>query len=310
MTPTLLITGRNGQLAFELRRTLAPVANVIAVGTDTLDFSDHVAVRRSIQMHRPDIIVNAAAYTAVDRAETERNLAHHINTELPGVLARELNRIGGKLMVHYSTDYVFDGSATHPYTESAPTAPCNAYGESKLAGERAVQEAGGVHLVLRTEWVYGTRGANFMLTILRLARQGKPLRIIADQIGAPTWARMLAEASAHLVGHCMRLSNSEAGSLSGVYHLTAAGETTWHGFASEILNESLRRLKQLNKPMDWCEAAISSLTAISTQEYPLPARRPAYSVLSNDKVFRSFGIRLPHWREQLHLALEAYDFSE
>ena len=207
MTPTILITGRDGQLGFELRRTLAPLARVVAVDIDNVDFSDLDAVRRLVRDSAADIIVNAAAYTAVDRAETERELAHRINGDVPGVLAAELKKRGGRLMVHYSTDYVFSGTATTPYTEDETPQPVNAYGESKLSGERAVEQAGIPNVTFRTEWLYATRGKNFLLTILRLAREGKPLRIIADQVGAPTWARMLAEGSAQVIARfldCLR----------------------------------------------------------------------------------------------------------
>ncbi len=307
--PTVLITGRDGQLGFELRRTLAPFARIIAVDIDNVDFCDLAAVRRMVQDANPDVIVNAAAYTAVDAAEKEGTVAHTVNGEVPGVLAEELKRTGGKLIVHYSTDYVFNGSATSPYTEDDSPDPVNAYGETKLAGERAVQEAGAPHIILRTEWLYATRGRNFLLTILRLAREGKPLRIIADQIGAPTWARMLAEASAQVVARFLHTTGAEAASWSGVYHLTAAGQTTWHGFTEAILQESQRQLQQLQKPTEWCDAGLRSLTPIPTSEYPTPARRPSYSILSNEKIGRVFGIRLPDWQDQVRLALEDFDLA-
>jgi dTDP-4-dehydrorhamnose reductase len=307
MTPTVLITGRDGQLGFELQRTLSPVSNVIAVGTDIVDLRDLNAVRKLVRDTRPTVIVNAAAYTAVDRAESERDIAQTVNGEVPGVLAEELTRVGGKLIVHYSTDYVFDGTATQPYTEDRDPSPISVYGQTKLAGERAVEQAGAPYAVLRTEWLYATRGANFLLTILRLAREGKPLRIVADQVGAPTWARMLAESSAIIVAFFLRASASEGNTLSGTYHITAAGQTTWHDFAQAILEEALARLQRLGKPLDWCETALASLQPIPASEYPLPARRPGYSVLSNEKVERVFGIHLPDWRDQLHMAFEAFD---
>ncbi len=308
MMPTFLITGRDGQLGFELRRTLAPLGKIVAVDIDNVNFSDLNAVRQLVRDTHPDIIVNAAAYTAVDKAETERSIAQVVNGDVPGVLGEELKRLGGKLIVHYSTDYVFDGTAQQPYTEEDATRPVNAYGESKLAGERTVRESGAPHVVLRTEWLYATRGGNFLLTILRLAREGKPLRIIADQVGAPTWARMLAEASAHVVARFWTASDSEASGWSGVYHLTAAGKTTWHGFTEAILTESLQRLQKLKKDTEWCERALRSLQPIPTTEYPLPACRPAYSILSNEKIARTFGLRLPDWRDQLRAALEDFQF--
>lgn len=307
MIPTVLITGRDGQLGFELRRTLSPVSNIIAVDIDTVDLGDLDAVRKLVRDTRPTVIVNAAAYTAVDRAESERDIAHTLNGEVPGVLAEELKGVGGKLIVHYSTDYVFDGTATQPYTEDRDPSPISVYGQTKLAGERAVEQAGVPYAVLRTEWLYATRGANFLRTILRLARDGKPLRIVADQVGAPTWARMLAESSAIIIAFFLRASASEVNTLSGTYHVTAAGQTNWHDFARAILEEELARLQRLGKPLAWCETALASLQPIPASAYPLPARRPGYSVLSNEKVERVFGIHLPDWRDQLHLAFEDFD---
>lgn len=310
MKPTILVTGRGGQLGFELRRTLASIGSVHAIDRDDIDFCDLDAVRQYVRSLRPDIIVNAGAYTNVNRSETDREVANTINGLVPGVLAEELRGCGGKLIVHYSTDYVFSGDSARPYTEEDPVAPLNAYGESKLAGEQAVRRSGAPHIILRTEWLYATRGNNFLLTILRLAREGKPLLIIADQVGAPTWARLLAEASAHMVAAFLNMPAVRATACSGIYHLTAAGQTTWHGFAQAILEESARCLKRDGKPTDWCTNALRQLTPISTAEYPTPARRPAYSVLSNDKVERTFGVCLPDWRDQLRLALEDYAFPE
>ena len=309
MTATVLITGRDGQLGFELRRTLSPVARVVAVDIGDVDFCNLDAVRQLVRTSGADIIVNAAAYTAVDRAESEPAAAQRINGEVPGVLAEELKRRGGRLIVHYSTDYVFQGAAATPYTEDESPNPINVYGETKLSGERAVQLAGVPSVIFRSEWLYATRGKNFLLTILRLAREGKPLRVVADQLGAPTWARMLAEASAQVVARFLSASASETSLWSGIYHLTAAGQTTWHGFAEAILRESILRLQALQQPSDWCDSALRALTPISSSEYPLPARRPAFSLLANDKIARVFGISLPDWRDQLRLALEDFDFS-
>ena len=302
MTPIFLVTGRDGQLGFELRRTLAPLGKVVAIDVDNLNLCDIDAVRAYVREVKPDLVVNAAAYTAVDRAETERELAHTINGVVPGVLAEEIQRLGGKGIVHYSTDYVFDGKGTRPFVEDDPTAPVNYYGESKLAGERAVQAAGAPHVILRTEWLYGTRGANFLLTILRLAREGKPLRIIADQHGSPTWSRMLAETTTVVVSRM--LGATDPNGISGVYHATAAGQTTWHGFTEAILQESLERLKKLGGATEWCERALESLAPIPTSEYPTTAKRPGYSVLSGEKLRRVFAISMPDWRDQLKLALE------
>lgn len=304
MRPTFLVTGREGQLGFELRRTLAPLGRVVAIDVDDLDLCDLEAVRKYVRDLRPDLIVNAAAYTAVDRAETERELANTINATVPGVLTEEIGRLGGKGIVHYSTDYVFSGTATSPYTEEDPTAPVNAYGETKLAGEKAVAAAGAPHVILRTEWLYATRGANFLLTILRLAKEGKPLRIIADQYGAPTWARMLAETSAHVVARMLVEPNPQA--IAGVYHATAAGQTTWYGFTKAILEEMLNRLQKLKCETAWCEQALDRLQAIPTSEYPTPAKRPGYSVLSGEKLYRVFAVAMPEWRQQLKLSLDEW----
>lgn len=308
MTPRILVTGRDGQLGFELRRTLAPLGQIVAVDIDNVNFCDLDAVRRLVRELRPDVIANTAAYTAVDRAETERDTAHILNAEVPRVLSEELHAYGGKLTIHYSTDYVFNGRATRPYSEDDAPDPVNAYGQTKLAGEQAVARVGAPHIILRTEWLYATRGGNFLLTILRLAREGKPLRIIADQVGAPTWARMLAEATAAVTAEFIRAPQEMRGN-SGIYHVTAAGQTTWHGFTNAILVEAIQRLKRLNKPAEWCEAALASLTPIPASEYPLPAQRPAYSVLSNDKIARVFGLQLPDWREHVRMALEDFQFE-
>jgi dTDP-4-dehydrorhamnose reductase len=308
MMPTVLVTGRDGQLGFELRRTLAPLGRMVAVDIDDINFCDLDAVRRLVRELHPDVIANAAAYTAVDRAETERAVAQTLNGDVPGVLAEEFSRYGGKLIIHYSTDYVFDGSATKPYSEDDSPNPVNAYGESKLAGELAVQRAGVPHIILRTEWLYAMRGTNFLLTILRLAREGKPLRIIADQVGAPTWARMLAEATATVTARFLKTSAEDARAWSGVYHVTASGQTTWHGFTQAILEESLLRLERLKQTNAWCVDAIRSLSAISTGDYPTRARRPAYSVLCNEKIAATFGVRLPDWRAQVRMALEDFSF--
>jgi dTDP-4-dehydrorhamnose reductase len=278
----------------------------VAIDVDDLNLCDIEAVRAYVRELRPDLIVNAAAYTAVDRAETERELAHTINGVIPGVLAEEIRRLGGKGIIHYSTDYVFGGDGKRPYTEEDATAPVNAYGASKLGGERAVGAAGAPHVILRTEWLYATRGANFLRTILRMAQQGKPLRIIADQMGSPTWARMLAETSAVVLARMLR---SDAAAVSGVYHATASGQTSWHGFTEAILQESLVRLKQLGLPNDWCERALESLKPIPTSAYPTQAKRPAYSVLSGAKLEHVFGVSMPDWREQLRLALQDFAFD-
>jgi len=271
----ILLTGRNGQVGWELERTLPALGSVIAADRETLDLSDPDAIRRVVREAKPDVIVNPAAYTAVDRAESEPELARQINGVAPGVLAEEAKRTGA-LLVHYSTDYVFDGTKSTPYTEEDLPNPLNVYGRTKLEGERAVAAAGCRYLTLRTSWVYASRGKNFLLTVLRLASTQPELRIVDDQHGAPTWARDTARATCRLI--------AGADLPSSLYHLTAAGSTTWCGFAREIV-----RLAHLG----------SEVRPISTSEYPTPARRQANSALSNAKLQRDGGIALQPWPEGL-----------
>ncbi|MBI5751434.1 MAG: dTDP-4-dehydrorhamnose reductase [Hydrogenophilales bacterium] len=287
----ILITGANGQVGWELQRTLAPLGEVMALGRDTLDLANPDAIRKALRQAAPDLIVNAAAYTAVDKAEEERELAHAVNGIAPGVLAEEAKLLNAAL-VHYSTDYVFDGLKGAPYEEIDAPHPLSVYGETKLAGEKTIAAVGAPHLILRTSWVYGARGKNFLRTMLRLANERDELRVVDDQLGAPTWSRMIAEATSVILSQCLH-KGAVAGVLAekgGLYHLTAAGQTTWFGFASEIV-------KQVEKP--------PRMTPITTAEYPLPAPRPAYSVMSNAKLARVFGIRLPDWNTSLaHCAAE------
>jgi dTDP-4-dehydrorhamnose reductase len=252
-------------------------------------------VRRLLDEVRPDIIVNAAAFTAVDQAEREPAVARAINASAPALLAEDAARRGA-LLIHYSTDYVFDGAKAEPYDEADRTNPLNAYGRSKLEGEEAVRASGAGHLILRTSWVYSSRGSNFLRTILRLAAERDELRVVADQIGAPTWARFLAEATALALRQAMQERRS-GGFESGVLHLAAAGETSWHGFASAIL-ERARRLP------DAPALRLKALTPITTAEYPLPAARPASSRLSTDRFRARFGLEIPAWETGLQLCLE------
>ncbi len=279
----ILLTGKDGQVGWELQRTLAPLGNVIALDRSALDLVDVDAIRAAIRNTHPDIIVNAAAYTSVDQAEAETGLAYSINCQAPGIMAEEAKK-SGALLVHYSTDYVFDGSGSNPFTEDSATGPLNAYGRSKLAGEQAIQAIDGRHLIFRTSWVYGLRGKNFLRTILRLAQEKEELRIIADQFGAPTWSRMIAEATALILA---RQTVSE-----GLFHLTSCGATSWHGFTEAILG--LTRNQRQREPL---------LTAIPTHEYPLPAIRPRNSRLSCERLARETNFRLPDWRESLALCL-------
>lgn len=275
----VLLTGKSGQVGGELLRSLAPLGEVIAPGRDELDLSRPDSIERSLRAHYPQVIVNAAAYTAVDRAEAERELAFAVNAQGPGLLARGASRIGA-LLVHYSTDYVFDGAKRGPYVEDDPTHPLSAYGESKVAGEQAITASGCRHLIFRTSWVYAARGRNFLLTILRLARERDELRVVDDQFGAPTTGRMLASATAEILARPQRLTAAA----SGVYHMSARGETSWCRFARAILD---------------ARGLSTRLVAIPTSEYPTPARRPAHSVLSNAKLERTFAVQLPDWREGL-----------
>ena len=306
MTPKILLTGKNGQLGNDLRQILPWLGELIATDREQCDLSRPAEIRNLIRELRPTLIVNAAAYTAVDQAEKDEALTCAINSEAPAVMAEEAKKIGAAL-VHYSTDYVFDGAKNSPYAENDLPNPISAYGRTKLAGEQAVRDSGADHLIFRTEWVYSTRGKNFLLTILRLATQREELRIVRDQVGAPTWSREIAGATVKALQQiCNRTDETAAWSeRSGTYHMTAAGETTWYEFTQAILQEAA----QLSNLAAWFQAATNGkelltrrVVPISTAEYPTPARRPAYSLLSNSKLNRVFGIQLSDWREQLHRA--------
>jgi dTDP-4-dehydrorhamnose reductase len=297
-----LLTGAGGQVGAEVARELEGRAEVVALDRAGLDLARPDEIARRIREARPDLIVNAAAYTAVDRAESEEDAAHAVNAVAPGVMAEEARRAGA-LLVHFSTDYVFDGTQTRPYMETDATRPLGAYGRSKLEGERAVAASGCAHLILRTSWVYGPRGKNFLLTMLRLAATQEELRVVDDQHGAPTSSRQLARAVAAILTAGDPSRQIEAGDLAriaaaqGLYHASAAGDTTWFGFAQAIFAARARRPG----------AAFSSprLLAIPTREYPTPARRPAYSLLSNAKLERVFDVRLGDWRSGLEETLSA-----
>ena len=288
----ILLTGKNGQLGWELQRTLSTLGEVIALGQADLDLANPDAIRKICRDVKPHLIVNPAAYTAVDKAEIEPALAGAINGIAPGIMAQEAQRVGAAL-IHYSTDYVFDGRKNTPYTEHDTPNPQNVYGSSKLAGERAIQAVDVPHLILRTAWVYGRRGKNFLLTMQRLAREKPLLKVVDDQIGAPTWCRLLAEATAQLVAQAITGSGRDiAGYIrqhSGVYHMTCAGQTSWHGFASVILGREANMIAQIQP--------------IPSIEYPTPAARPAYSVLDNMQLAQTFGITLPDWMTALEMVL-------
>lgn len=285
----ILLIGTNGQVGHELQQTLAPLKPVISLDRSQLDLTDIDAIQRVIRDIKPSVIVNAAAYTAVDKAESEPELAFAVNAIAPGIMAEEAARLDVPL-VHYSTDYVFDGSKTSPYIETDEANPQSVYGRSKLAGEQAIQAAGPPHLILRTSWVYGSRGKNFLLTMLRLGREREELKVVADQMGTPTSCRSIANATA------IMLDGWDA-SKSGIYHLTCAGETSWHGFAQAIL----RFYEAQRVAHDWplLKAHAEDVMAISTADFPTAAVRPAYSVMNNTKVLLAFQISMPLWSEAL-----------
>lgn len=288
----ILLTGVKGQVGWELRRSLAPLGNVTVVDSRAMDLACADAIRAKVREVVPQLIVNPAAYTAVDKAESEPERAHAVNAVAPGILAEEAKRCGA-ILVHYSTDYVFDGAKTQPYVEEEAPNPLNVYGVSKLAGEVAVRASLARHLILRTSWVYGTRGSNFLLTMQRLMRERPELKIVDDQIGAPTWSRMIAEVTAQILAQCLSPARgADRPEPWGTYHLTCSGATSWYGFATAIAALGGHETR---------------LTPIPTSDYPTPARRPANSQLDNGKLERVFGLRLPHWRKALELCLDRDD---
>ena len=287
----ILLTGGSGQVGWELRRALAPFGEIVSPTRELLDLASVDSIVDAVRAVRPNLIVNAAAYTSVDQAEAELELAMKINGEAPRVLAEQAAACDAAL-IHYSTDYVFDGRKEQPYREDDMTAPINAYGRTKLAGEHYVLKSDAPHLVLRTSWVYGPRGRNFLLTMLRLGRERKELKVVNDQFGAPTSARLIAEATAGVVAKHLsdgRLNKDALHNAGGLYHLTAAGRTTWYEFAQAILS---------GKP------GMANVRPIPSSSYPTPAARPPNSVLDNGKLQRQFGFRLPDWQVGLMLCLE------
>lgn len=282
---TILLTGKTGQVGWELQRALAPLGRLIALDRTQMDLTNADSIRRAIRDAAPGIIVNAAGYTAVDNAESESDLAMRVNAVAPGVMAEAAKRIDA-LLVHYSTDYVFDGTRSTPYVEEDAPNPLNVYGKSKLEGERAVAASGCAHLTLRASWIYSARGSNFVLTILRLARERKELTVVDDQIGSPTWARALAELTAKLLRNC-----GLAKERSGIYHLSAEGYTTRFNFAKRIL--------ELVREISPNAAGAPILRPITSAEYPLPAARPLNDATSKDKIKRVFGVDLPGWEDEL-----------
>lgn len=306
MTIKILLLGGTGQVGSELYPLLAKMGELTAFGRREVDLADPDCILRVLEEVRPNLIVNAAAFTMVDLAETQSDLAEAVNAHAPAVLAEGAKNMGA-VLVHYSTDYVFGGDKSTPYNESDETNPINTYGKTKLAGEQAIRDSGASHLILRTSWVYGTRGKNFLLTILRLAAQKEEISVVADQIGAPTWSRMLALGTSHILSTIVsRKGGLSAGAeFSGVYHLTADGQASWHKFAQAIVDEcsaSRKRPPWLIEFTGGRPLALKRIIPIATNAYPTPARRPAYSMLCNNKVLQVFGVRLPHWRVQLQLA--------
>lgn len=290
---TLLVFGGEGQVGFELVRELAPLGRVVAPRRGDVDLANPDALRAAVRDARPDVVVNAAAYTAVDAAETDRERCHAVNATAPSILAAEAERAGAAV-VHYSTDYVFDGRAGRPYTEDDAPNPLNVYGATKLEGEERVAAASTAYLIFRLSWVYGLHRRNFVRTMLRLAREREELRVVSDQVGAPTWSRMVAAATAQVLAASGRHPSGVregVAAVRGLYHLSAGGATTWHGLAEAVLASDPRRGEQI------CRL----VRAIPTSEYPTPARRPSYSVLSSDRAWERLRVRLPTWAEQLAL---------
>jgi dTDP-4-dehydrorhamnose reductase len=307
MIPRILLAGKNGQVGMELATLLPGIGEVVAVDRQRFDLTSPANMREVIRDVHPQLIVNAAAYTAVDLAEKEESLARSINADAPRVIAEEAKKIGAAL-VHYSTDYVFDGSKNAPYDESDRVNPINVYGRTKFEGEEAIRKTGVPHLIFRSQWVYGTRGRNFLLTVLRLAIGKEELRIVSDQFGAPTSSQAIAHATTDILRSLFQPEDYawSFGRASGTYHMTAAGQATWHEFASAIIDD----VSRVPPTGSWFSDATSAkplltrrVIPIATWDYPTPARRPAYSVLSNHRLSQTFAVQLPDWHAQLRVVL-------
>lgn len=290
----ILLTGKNGQVGSELNKILSQFGEVIATGRNEMNLADSSQIRSVVQQVKPKLIINAGAYTAVDKAESDQELAKAVNGVAPKILAEEAKDYGA-LLIHYSTDYSYNGEMSHrPYLESDSPSPNSVYGKTKLQGDQAIEKSGVSHLIFRTGWVYSKTGGSFLRTILKLAKEKNELRVVNDQTGTPTWCRSIAEATCKSIKNILEKREGSlsktAASISGVYHMTCQGETNWHRFAQTILELS-------------CPDNMPKLLAISTKEYPTPAIRPTYSVLSNTKLQKYFGIQLPHWEHALKQCL-------
>jgi len=286
----ILLLGKNGQVGWELQRSLAPLGEVLALDRHSTDYCGDLSkteqLAQTVLAYKPDFIVNAAAHTAVDKAEAEPELAKVLNTDAPAILAKAAAQVGAWL-VHYSTDYVFDGGGSHARQEGEGAAPLNVYGQTKLDGEKAIVASGCKYLIFRTSWVYAARGGNFAKTMLRLAQERDKLTVINDQHGAPTGADLVADVTAHAM---RRVLNTQNISFSGVYHLVASGETTWHGYASHVIAQA----KAQRPEVGW---QVSEIAAVPTRAFSTPAARPLNSRLCNTKLQQAFGLVLPTWQQ-------------
>jgi dTDP-4-dehydrorhamnose reductase len=289
----ILLMGGGGQVGFELQRALAPLGEIVTVDFPGCDLANADSVRHCVLDTAPQLIVNAAAYTAVDKAESEPDLARAVNATAPAIIGETARHIGARV-IHYSTDYVYDGSGTKPFREDSPTNPLGVYGASKRDGDVALAASGAAYFIFRTSWVFGAHGANFVKTILRLAADRTTINVVADQIGAPTSAALIADVTAQVIGQLPDRPSNEVP--SGIYHLTAAGETSWHGFAREIVRGAIARGRDL-------KLAPEAILPIATSGYPLPARRPANSRLDTALLRKTFNLQLPHWQAGLEHVL-------
>jgi dTDP-4-dehydrorhamnose reductase len=291
----ILLIGKTGQVGFEANRTLATIGDVIALDYPEIDLADAESIRLVVRATAPTLIVNTAAYTSVDKAEAEPDVANAVNGIAPGILAKEAKNCGAAI-IHYSTDYVYDGKKQAPYVETDETNPLSVYGRTKLSGDEAVAAAGAPYLIFRTSWVYGLRGRNFLLTMRRLARERELLRVVDDQYGAPTWSRLIAEACAQIVAQMKPAIVERMRAASGVYHMTSGGETTWFRFAEALLANDPLRFEQI----------VKKLEPISTLDYPTAAQRPMCSVLDGTRLYETFGLRLPNWSAALDLCNDTH----